>query len=456
MPLSCVYQKLEVLKKERSSNEKIKLLKDFLQDPVFDAVVQMALSHDKTYHVKSFGKYDPDSPGGSYKEIMQFLLQLNDQEGTTKYQKEELRRLASSNPETFQVVERTVQKDLRCGVHASLVNKAVPGTVLVIPYMRCQTEKQGLKNISYSTGAFCQKKADGGFCYAFCDWETGEPVMMSRNGKYLNMHGIFDDDIRLLKKADEVLTMELTAVDGQGKDMPRKYGNGLVTKAIRGTITLEEALMFRGQAWDVIPQKDFWKEIYKVGYEQRWRRVSRITRSMKRISRIRSKRVYSEAEAREFFLDMRRQGFEGAVLKNTEGIWKSHTSPDQVKLKKKHCAEFVITGWYCGDVGKKYEKCLGGLRFESRDGVVKCNTGSGFTDADRGFLGFDEDNNPIVDEKVVKGLDELIGQIVSIEFDSLIQDKSKAEGTWSLFLPIFDKLRPDKIEADNFDYLNNL
>jgi len=456
MPLSSVYKKLMALKKERSSNAKIEILKTYLEDPIFDVVVRMALSHDKIYNIKSFGKYDPESRGGSFKEIIRFLQMLEEQDGVTKIQKEELRQLASGNPETFYVVERIVNKDLRCGVQAALINQAVPDTVFVVPYMRCSTEKVGIKNITYDGGAFCQKKADGGFCYGYNDSESGEPLLMTRNGKYMNMHGFFNEDIRKLRKTDEVITMEMTAVDKHGNDLPREISNGLVTKAIRGTITKEEAALFRGQAWDIIPQKDFWNGLFPTPYELRWRRVTSVTRNMDLISRIYSRRVYSEEEARIFFSEMRKKGLEGAVLKNRTSPWKSHTSPHQVKLKRKHCAEFIVTGWYYGKPGWKYEKCLGGLNFESVDGLVKCNTGSGFTDNDRGFLGFDKDMNPLIDEQIVSDLDKWIGQIISVEFDSLIKDKNRKDGTWSLFLPIFDKPRPDKVKADNYEYLRSL
>lgn len=456
MPLSSVYEKLMALKKERSSNEKIKILKTYLKDPVFDVVVRMSLSHDKIYNIKSFGKYDAEAGGGSFEEIIRFLQNLEIQDGVTKIQKEELRQLASVNPETFYVVERIVNKDLRCGAQASLINKAVPDTVFVVPYMRCFTEKAGIKNIMYDGGAFCQKKADGGFCYGYNDHESGEPLLMTRNGKYMQMHGFFDKDIKKLRKTDEIITMEMTAVDEHGKDLPREISNGLVTKAIRGTITKEEAAKFRGQAWDIIPQKDFWNEYYPTPYELRWRRVTSVARNMDLINRIYSRRVYSEEEARVFFSEMRKKGFEGAILKNRTSPWKSHTSPNQVKLKRKHCAEFIVTGWYYGDTGKKYEKCLGGLNFESEDGLIKCNTGSGFTDEDRGFLGFDEDSIPLIDDQIVSDLDKWTGQIISVEFDSLIKDKSRKDGTWSLFLPIFDKARPDKVKADDYKYLRSL
>lgn len=448
------YCKLIDIKAESSSNEKITLLKEYLHDDTFKTVVDLALSHDKVYKTKSFGEYDPNSEGGSTQEIFDYLIWMTKQSGIKKVEKEKLRQLASVNEETFYIVQCILAKNLRCGADTGLINNAVPDTVFTVPYMRCMSEKVGLKRIHYP--AFCQKKADGGFSYGMIDRGTNKPYLMTRNGHEIILHNRFDSDIERLRFNDEVITMELTAVDSNGFDLPRELGNGLITKALRGTINSQEARLIRGQAWDLVPQDDFWKEYYDKKYLLRWNRLMLLSKPMQLISLIQSCLVDSEEGAREFFLMMRRERLEGAILKNIDGPWKDYTSPDQCKLKRKNCAEFRITGWYYGEAGKKFEKCLGGLHFESEDGKVKCNTGSGFTEKDRGFLGLDKNGIPIIDETTLQKWTETIDSIISVEFDSLITDKKRKNDIMSLFLPIFDKIRPDKNEADDLKYLQSL
>lgn len=454
MPLSKIHDMLSELKNTKSSNQKIQLIKKFSNNhPSFDTIIKMALSHDKIYHVKSLGNYR-QRQGGSFSEIIDYLSWMTNQTGIKKVEKRKLNHLASANEKTFFVVECIIKKDLRCGCGAKLVNKALPGIVTTIPYMRCMTEKAGLKRIKYNDGAFCQKKADGGFAYGMISRKTKRPVLLTRNGKEIHLHGYFNDDLELLRETDDVITMELVAIDDNGKEYPRQYGNGLITKAVRGTITPLEASQIRGQAWDLVPQQKFWEGYYSAPYRNRWNLLTKVLYNMGRIKRILSNEVHSEIQAKEFYVQMRKKGHEGAVLKNTFGPWKDHTSPNQCKLKPKFQAEFRITGWYKGGAGKKYENCLGGLNFKTDDGKVVCNTGSGFTDNDRGFISLD--NGSIeTDHYKLGDWDDNVGSIVTVEFDSLIQDKNHPD-VYSLFLPIFVEVREDKNETDDLEYLKGL
>ena len=453
MALLSVYHKIQILKKTAGKLDKKEYLKTFLGDGDFREFVQLALSHDLVFHISKLPNFEPNNGAVVSGDIFKYLRRLSQQKGTKKAEKETLRDLASVNQETYEVVCLILNKSLGCGVAASLINDVVPGTVFVMPYMRCMSEKEGLKRIKYP--AVVQKKADGAFAYGMVI--DGVSTLLSRNGLKIDLLGTFDDDLRLLEKENLILTMELTAKDTDGNDLPRTYGNGLITKAIKGTITALEASQLYAQCWDIVPADLFWAEEDPTQYIQRWRALNQITQKAKRIKRVQSRIVCDEAAAREFFRKMLKMGMEGAVLKNLDGGWKSHTSPNQCKLKKKLQAEFIITGWYFGEAGKKYEKCMGGISFESLDGLVKSNTGSGFTDAERGFLGFDANGIPIVDKSIFDYWSSMTGKIIGIEFDSLVQDKNnKNKEEYSLFLPIYLDVRLDKYEADGLPYLKEL
>lgn len=452
MPLTEVYNQLQEIKKENSQKGKIELLKKYLADPLFHKVVNYTLDQDKMFHIKNMGPFLPDKPKSTADDIFHFLLTLSKQKGATKEDRVKLQELASTTKETHTVVVNILKKDLKCGANAKLINKAEFGAIFIIPYMRCSSEKTGIKKINYP--AIVQKKADGAFCYGMISKKTNEPILISRNGLTFHVYNKFDTDLEVLRKEDQIISMELLVMEN-GKEVDRSTGNGILHKAIRGTLSEKEANMIYAQTWDIVPQKDFWVGLSHTDYEQRWRKLTKTVRSMDRISRIQSRRVASSFDAARFFTDMREKGHEGAVLKNLKGKWKFHTSPDQVKMKHKAVAEFIIIGWNFGEDGSKYEHCLGSLSCISEDGGIRFNVGSGFTDNDRGFMGFDDDKNPIINQQKLDNWSDLTNHIVSIEFDSVIKDK-KMKTVHSLFLPVFQCVRFDKTDADTLAYCQKL
>ena len=86
---------------------------------------------------------------------------------------------------------------------------------------------------------------------------------------------------------------------------------------------------------------------------------------------------------------------------------------------------------------EKYTGMLGGFVVRSSDGIINVRVGSGFKD----------------DERVEFWKNPPIGQFVEIESNGLIADKS---GKYSLFLPIFANMRPDKNHADSYITIKSL
>ena len=122
---------------------------------------------------------------------------------------------------------------------------------------------------------------------------------------------------------------------------------------------------------------------------------------------------------------------EGAVLKNLDGIWKDHTSPNQVKMKVKDPADLLCVGTY---PHKKKPHWIGGLNLESSDGIIKVNTGSGMTDDDRALLP-----------------ECYIDEIIELEYNEITEDKRTKQK--SLFLPIYVGIRKDKDVADSYELI---
>jgi len=94
----------------------------------------------------------------------------------------------------------------------------------------------------------------------------GKTIVYSRNGKIMEMFGRFDKSI----PPDTVLDGEfIVQIDGQTLD--RKSGNGILHKAVVGTISKEETEMIKMIVFDLISYEDWEIGVYVKPYVHRWK-----------------------------------------------------------------------------------------------------------------------------------------------------------------------------------------
>lgn len=443
MSLSHVYENLLKIKRTSSTNSKVQLLAENLQNEEFKAVIQLMYNSLKQYKINKLPPFkkpkkdlftEEKIPTNS--EIFSFLNKLAEQRGASDQDKYHLAKLASIDPETHKVVQMIVRKDAKCGFSAKLINKAYPNLITIMPYCRCSTAKNKLHTINWDEGVFVQEKADGIFVNIII--HNGKIVLRSRNGNEIHQLDHIKDWINKHRKSEKsVVYMGELLIKQNGKIVPRKTGNGIFNSCIQGTANPDIAKNAVVKLWDVVPYDDFWEGECLWLYKHRWKRVvnfvNKIDPDRKIFSLIPTKLIKEEKVANDFYKKIRSNGGEGTIIKKQTALWKNHTSPDQVKMKNISEAELRIVGWSYGEKDTKYEKMLGSLQCETDCGRVKVSI-SGFTD-DQRKLDWDKE----------------IGKIVSIEYESVINDKKK-EG-YSLYLPRFDSIRFDRDETDTLEDL---
>ena len=324
------------------------------------------------------------------------------------------------------VIERIIQKDLKCGVSTSTVNKVWKDLIPEYPCMLCSAYDEKLvSKIKYP--AFAQIKMDGMRVNAIV--KDGTVEFRSRNGKEISLLGNLEQDfIKLAGGANLVFDGELL-VRKDGKILDRQTGNGILNKANKGTISDSEASLVEMTVWDVIPYDKFLTGKCDVPYKDRFDDLFTMTEfnPSPKINVVMTNIVPNLEVARSFFNLMLEEGQEGIILKDADSIWENKRSKGQVKFKAELDVDLVVTGWVEGT--GKYEGLLGALQCESADGVIKVNVGSGFTDEDR------------------KTIDQsIIGKIISVKYNARIRNTNGEE---SLFLPVYLQERLDKTEADS-------
>jgi ATP-dependent DNA ligase len=215
-------------------------------------------------------------------------------------------------------------------------------------------------------------------------------------------------------------------VEENGKILDRQTGNGILNKAVKGTISAAEAANVSATLWDIIPYENFMAGVSNHAYQTRFGVLESLPLGG-RIRLVENKIVKSFDDARTLFESYLAEGQEGIILKDLSGIWEDKRVKTQVKFKAELDCDLRIVGIQPGT--GKYEGLVGALLCESEDGIIKVDVGSGLSDDDRKDF---TNTSPI-------------GKIATVLYNARIKNK---QGEESLFLPRLVEIREDKNIAD--------
>ena len=422
----------EELADTSSRLEKEAILKKNSTNDVFKRAIFLALDPYTQFYIRKIPKYTPNSKKGiDLKFALDTLNDLSSRRITGNAAIDFLRdTLEALNIEDAKVLERVIEKDLRCGVSEATVNKIWKNLVPTYPCMLASGYEDKLVN-KIQFPAIAQLKLDGMRFNAII--KNGAVEFRSRNGKLLNLLGHLEDEFLKLAGNDKVvIDGELCVVDPEeGGFLPRQIGNGILSKAQKGTLTDGDAKMIHATVWDWIPLEAFQNPgKCQMQYKSRFNSLkSTLEQSKyKRIHLVEYRMVNSIDEAKEYFTEMLENGQEGIILKDMSAVWEDKRAKHQIKFKGELECDLMCVDWVVG-TGKNAGR-LGALVLESADGKIKVNVGTGFTDRHRDTIGRD-----------------VIGKVIAIKYNGRIVDQRS--GVSSLFLPVFIEVRDDKTTADH-------
>lgn len=420
--------------------EKINILKKYKDDTTLQSVLVAALDPYATYNIKKIPDHTPSTVGNvSISQFVESLAKLSSRDVTGNMAIEYLRDLLSNmSSDDADIAIRIIKKDLRCGVQDATVNsvwdKLIPSypCLLARPY-----NEQSISNISWP--AYSQLKADGMRCNVLYNHKAKSIEFRGRSGKLIDLLGYYDSefiDLCDLFGTSVVLDGELVVCDLDKNVLSRKEGNGILNKAIKGTISQAEVQMVKMRIWDVIPMSEFKLMVSTQPYKDRFKTLTDYV-AMKPAdvySIIATKEVSSLDEAWDHYNEMISSGEEGTILKNTDHLWEDKRSSGLVKLKSEKVCELRVIGWNPGTPGTKNDGKVGSLICASEDGKVEVSI-SGFTDQVR--------------DEITANINDYISKIVSVMYNDRITSKDKSRvDVDSLFLPRWVEFREDKYLAD--------
>lgn len=411
------------------------------EDILLVQVLILALNPHVQFFVRKIPKYEPQlgrmDNHIDLQTALHMLCKLSTREVTGNAAIAHLTDILSRcSQDDAQVIERVIQKDLKCGVSDSTVNKIWDKLIPSYPVMLASAYDEKLV-AKVTWPAIAQLKMDGMRFNAIV--KDGQCEFRSRNGKLIDIpDSTFPGPFIHMSKywgIDMVFDGELLIVDVAGKPLDRKTGNGILNKAVKGTMSEEEAGSVRATLWDAIPLEDFNKGVYKERYRDRVAKLSNALSDMRGQSPyghlaqlVEQTKVDNLEEAQKVFLQYLDKGQEGIILKDNESIWEDKRSKGSIKFKGEFECDLKIIAWEEG-TGKNVGR-LGALRCATECGLLVTGLGTGFNDNDRDIIGPD-----------------VVGKIVAVKYNAKITDKRT--GVHSLFLPVFLEIREDKTVADS-------
>lgn len=425
-----IYSIIQELASTPSRNDKIAILNKHKDNALLQRVISLALNPFIQFYIRKIPAYKTDLANTDQLDVSLNLLDSLSSRSVTGNDAIEFLKniLTHSDENDAKVIELIIAKDLKCGVAASTVNKVWDKIISEFPCMLCsKKDEKSLKNIKFP--AFSQKKSDGARSVAIV--RDGKVAFHSRTGRPIEVSKTLEDEILSMQDSypfgNFVVDGELLVRAGS-IDESRKVGNGIINQALKGTISDADKERIGFDVWDIIGLGDFEYGESVVQYEDRLSDLAKCVQGLTKVKLIESKIVNSLDDAYDDFNIYSSQGFEGTILKNLHSPWEDKRSKHYVKFKNEFECELKIVGVAEGT--GKYVGMLGALECKSSDGLVTVSVGTGFSDELRSEY----------------FSDEMISKIVTIKYNEKIQSKN---GDYSLFLPVFIKIREDKTVADS-------
>lgn len=340
---------------EASGNHKIEVLRTYADDPLLRKVLLYTYDPFKRFGITSI---KPTRIGNATFETVSdniFIL-LDDMSSgilsgqVAKQACQLILDLMRCND--GQIFQRILKKDIRVGVSAITINKAIPGLVPVFEVMRAKTFDPAA---AFSEPMYVSVKLDGlrGYVKPYGSVYT-------RNGH--KIQGV-DHIMEALKPYSHM------AFDGE------LMVPGLEFNAASGQIRSHDE------------SKDAVYHIFDLPetglpFSQRYIELKKVITEINSpfIKLVKHVRIDDRAKVDELFAKALGAGYEGLVLKTMHHKYQMKRSSDWLKLKPVKDEDVRIVGFYEGE--GKYVSMLGGVLVDRPNGVT-AKVGGGFSDAQR-------------------------------------------------------------------------
>lgn len=316
--------------------------------------------------------------------------------------------------------QRVLLKNLRCGVHDSIVEKTWPGLIKKFAVQlaepaesRFEGQELVIEDVKFPVRV--DPKLDGLRLIAIK--RNGETTLYTRNGTVL-------ETLPRIKAAIDALDFDNFVLDGEG------MADGAGTEAwnrsaevmmARKTKKDDSAMVFN--IFDAMPLDQWTTQKCTLVYKDRLQFAKdMLTDCDKQALRLVSYVIaQNAAEVVTFYQKCLDEGYEGVMLKDLNALYKFKRSKGVLKLKPIATHEGVVVDHYEGNLGAKREGLFGGFEVLLPNGVIT-RVGGGFTDKLKADI-------------QLEGPDTYLGRIVECECQPPLTEDGKMR------FPVFVRFR---------------
>jgi len=340
--------------------------------------------------------------------------------------------------EDQELCKMIIDRSIGGSVGETMVLKVWPGLFFTVPYQRCSLlDDKAKARFAKLPLLLIQEKCDGSFLYLTKETDKPAEAITRAGSRYpaefaASLAEGVPDNVVLV---GELLVFTNPQHNGKMDVLDRQTGNGMLNSVLKGG-NVDDDFLYRMFAWDILSVEEFKAGKSVRNYQQRLSAldVISVSNTVPKVQAIQTEKVTSLEEAYTIYSKFTATGKEGAVLKTTDFIWKDGTSKDMVKMKITFEIDLEIT--HVTEGTGKAAGMMGSIGVKSREGIIKCDVGTGWSDEDR--------------IRCWKERDTLPGKILALKANDIISNRSS--DTKSLFLPVaLECPRMDKTVADSYD-----